>query len=474
MAVFGIDFDLLVLIFKYLSRGDHDGRSSGDLCVSVLHALPEECPVWISHRGQPAFIFVFLCPGPGRHRFPDFAAGLCLCLLIRYFAQRSSNSLAHRGNTLLNSFGFPPFPAAGRPAAFLAVFLVATGAAYVSVNYAKFGTLLNATPYQYQIQYDAKRLAWIHGTMVHPENIPFSLAAHFGLDRIGFRESFPLFSLISKGPSPASLARMDAVEPYASIPDAMPALALLCLLGIAFCGSEKGWPEMGDYTIAVSAFLGGGTAFAFAYLSYRYFHDLYPFLVIPAVLGMGAVQSVSKKPLRWGLRCLVIVLGIWSIAANVAFALSWQPEGFWADPAAKAAFLRFRGRVDSLLPIGELGKPIRYHVGEDLPYFRKGQLLTVVDPPATYRYDGRQWQYLGGSPLHLFNLSVRFPVEQPGKHMAMWFAGRPGACDAIYIVYSDLTRITFCSDHWGNGGVCGPPAEIGRTANIHSAYMRTG
>jgi hypothetical protein len=147
------------------------------------------------------------------------------------------------------------------------------------------------------------------------------------------------------------------------------------------------------------------------------------------------------------------------MAANFAFALSWQREEFWPEPAPQVAFEHLRGRVNALLSFGKL-EPIQYNVGDKLEYLRTGQLLTVVDPPATYRYAGRKWDYVAGARLHLFEVRVRFPAGQSGGRMPLWFAGRMGASDAVYIVYSNPIRIAFCSDHWGFGGVCSAALDV--------------
>jgi len=115
--------------------------------------------------------------------------------------------------------------------------------------------------------------------------------------------------------------------------------------------------------------------------------------------------------------------------------------------------------VDSLVPFGKI-EPIEYRIGAKLEYFRKGQALHVVDPPATYRYDGERWDYVSGVPMHLYRLLVKFPSGHADQHMPLWFAGRFGVSDAVYVVYASPTQVAFCSDHWGGGGACGPAVEI--------------
>ena len=263
---------------------------------------------------------------------------------------------------------------------------------------------------------------------------------------------------------PGSAAKMDLIERYSSISDAMPALGILSILGILF--AAKRGPSRTILALLAAAFAAGCLILSNAYISYRYLHDFYPFLVIAAVLGVGALSSISKKPLRLTVKVLIALAAVWSIAANFAFALKWQREDFWPDPAPRAAFLHARSRIDALLLRGKR-EPIKYHIGDELEYFDPGQLLNVVDPPATYRYDGKRWDYLSGVPLHRFHLLVKFPRGVSLTRMPLWFAGRSGASDAVYLEYLEPTEIHFCFDHWGNGGPCGPTTAIDPGREYH-------
>jgi hypothetical protein len=356
---------------------------------------------------------------------------------------------------LLDWLQFPSPADSGRHAAVLVLCLGITSAVYVAVNHAKFGTWLDPAPYKYHVQYDAARLARIEGKINHLSNIPFALNAYLNPHRIQSTKSFPWVEMVVTGPGPGSAAKIDSIADYTSIPDGMPALAILSIFGVGFALSAK----RQVLPMEAAALAAGCLILPNAYIAYRYLHDFYPFLVMAAILGVGSIRSISPKPLRLALWTLIAAAGIWSIAANFAFALKWQRELFWAEPAPKAAFMRFRHRVDSLVSFGKI-EPIPYSIGDKLEYFLKGQLLTVIDPPATYRYDGERWNYVSGVPMHQFRLLVKFPVGQPDQHMPLWFAGRFGVSDAVYIVYMAPTKVEFCSDHWGGGGACGPATEI--------------
>ena len=344
----------------------------------------------------------------------------------------------------------PRKPASHR--ALLAVSLSLTVMTFVAINHAKFDTWLNPAPFQYNVQYTAGRLRRIQGKISHFSNIPFNSLAYLGPASLRFRPSFPWLLLTNTGPAAGSAAKIDLIEGYSSIPAGMPALAILALLGAGF--GERRWRPM-----LAAAFLAGCTVLTVSFITYRYVHDFYPFLGMAAVLGMGAAQSIANRPRRLAVKSLIAVAGAWSIAANGAFALTEQRESSWAGTQQKLAFLRLRGRIDSFFPAGKM-EPLRYHIGDPVYQLRAGQVLMVDDPPGIYRYDGRQWQHVSGAWLHRFRLRVRFPAGQPNQHLALWYAGRPGASDVIYIVYASDTKLQFCFDHWGTGGACGPLAGI--------------
>jgi hypothetical protein len=377
-----------------------------------------------------------------------FAAFLCLTLLFRRYANGRV--------PFLDRLEIPSPTAAGRHAVFLAVCLTVTALTYVSVNHAKFGTWLNPAPYEHHVQYNAERLARIEGKINHLSNIPFELRAYFGLDRMQFSRSFPWLGLISVGPDIGSPAKIDGIANYTSIPDGMPALTILSIMGLALI--VRDW-RVGALPMIAAAFLAGCLILPNAYIAYRYAHDFYPFLILAAILGLAAVRSISRKPVRRALWILIVTTGIWSMAANFAFALKWQRVDFGPDPVANAAFVRMRSYVDSWTSFGKL-EDVQYKNGDVVGYARTGQLLNVIDPPATYRYDGHRWNYVAGVPPHLFNLLVKFPSGEPNSHMPLWFAGHFGSSDAVFIVYSNPTQVAFCSDHWGTGVVCSPAMEI--------------
>jgi hypothetical protein len=370
---------------------------------------------------------------------------LCVALLIRGFVP------SRRANVLLDWLKFPSPADAVKHGMFIALWIGITIVTYVSVNRAKFGTWLNPAPYQFHIQYDAARLSRIGGSINHFSMIPITLGAYFGPGRMEFESNFPWFNL-TKGPPPPSTAKIDLIDDHSSIPAAMPALAILSILGLFFAVNSGGLRR--TLPVLAAAFAAGCLILPNAFVAYRYVHDYYPFLVISSILGAGAVQSISSKSTRLTATVLIAIAGIWSIAVSFAVTLRWQRENFWPQPGPQAAYYRMRRAVESAIPFG---KP---RDGYTPKYVRNGDVITVIDPPATYQYDGQRWNFVSGAPLHQFRLLVKFPASEPSQRMALWCAGHLGDSDAVSVVYASPTRISFCSDHWGHGGTCGPTMDI--------------
>ena len=58
------------------------------------------------------------------------------------------------------------------------------------------------------------------------------------------------------------------------------------------------------------------------------------------------------------------------------------------------------------------------------------------------------------------SLLVRFPTDAPGRSDPLLVTGRTGAGDLLYVRYLDARRVQFGFDHWGVGGIVGPPVAL--------------
>jgi hypothetical protein len=84
-------------------------------------------------------------------------------------------------------------------------------------------------------------------------------------------------------------------------------------------------------TILLAGLPSAAVFLSFAFISYRYEHDLFPLLFPAAMLGAVRVTQIQKLGLR-RLTIATLVLGAgWSVWANVCFLHELQIRSCWAN-----------------------------------------------------------------------------------------------------------------------------------------------
>jgi hypothetical protein len=84
-----------------------------------------------------------------------------------------------------------------------------------------------------------------------------------------------------------------------------------------------------------------------------------------------------------------------------------------------------------------------------------GRLIVVRSAEPELR-SGRE-SVLPNCPVSLL---VQFPFDATGRSEPLVVTGATGAGDLVYVRYLDARRLQFGFDHWGVGGIVGPPAEL--------------
>jgi hypothetical protein len=192
-----------------------------------------------------------------------------------------------------------------------------SAAMYLMENYQKFGGIWDPMPFRYHVQYDAKRLAHVNGTLFHPNEALSIAAFYFNPSHIRFIEDPPFLALTDPVETPST--PLDLTEPFAALPVAMPALFGLATAGLVFILRTRiyQWTR----PLLFSALASGLSLLAIAGITYRYEHDWYPFLFLGAILGAAAISRIESKKLRWIAVTSFAVAAIWSVAANIGFVL---------------------------------------------------------------------------------------------------------------------------------------------------------
>jgi hypothetical protein len=167
----------------------------------------------------------------------------CAAAFFSFFARVSSGSGSLFSLVLLDlivllpSPGFRTWwshvrlPASAALATTATLVLAVSG--WAGLNAWKFGSPFRAMPLEWNVAFDAERLARIKGSLVSPANLPMTLAFHLGPENIRWTKTFPWVHL-TNDPRFGMFypeAHFDGVEPSASLSAAAPGLLVAALAG---------------------------------------------------------------------------------------------------------------------------------------------------------------------------------------------------------------------------------------------------
>jgi hypothetical protein len=219
------------------------------------------------------------------------------------------------------------------------------------LNYWKFGTALTSQPIALNKQYDRERVQRVKGDLFSLYNLPITLAAYFSPANIEFIGSFPWAFLTTGDPSLASRhpnAHLDYVDPFASLPAAMPELFLAAVAGTALCLARRR-RELRELRAPLCGALAGcGLMLTWGVITYRYLHDMFPWLLLGSAVAVEYLPSIPGKALRRGLAGLLVTATVYAMCVNFAFALCWQRYACYPiRPEKRVAFTDLCTIVDT-------------------------------------------------------------------------------------------------------------------------------
>jgi hypothetical protein len=216
---------------------------------------------------------------------------------------------------------------------------------YVLCNYLKFGTILDGVPLRYTKLYieHPEILEQFGGKLLQLDNVRINAAAYLGRCAIATHPTFPWLKFAQVTILQGGEKHLGA-EPFTSLPSCMPAFCLLALLGLAGLVLARPAGARAAVLPAVGALAGGAYLFFMYYVTQRYAHDLFPFLVISAAVGLHWVLSWRKPVLRWPSLAVLVPLALAGVYVNCAAALFYQREQIWGVPEERRAEFREMGR----------------------------------------------------------------------------------------------------------------------------------
>lgn len=307
---------------------------STNFFVSTEHKVYQESIVWGSALAlaQAVFLACYLMSPKTRWLALSCAAGF-----LAFFARVSSGAGPLFSLLLLVAAWLVPsvrfrafFAGPGLPrragVAFSAT-LLASAVVWAGLNYWKYGQVFTSQPVALNRQFDQERLQRVKGNLVSLYNLPVTLPAYLSPGSIEFKPRFPWAFLTKGDPALARRfpkAHFDTFEPFASLPAGMPELFLAAIAGTAICLARRR-KELWEFRAPMCGALAGcAVIFTFGYISYRYLHDMFPWLAMGSAVAVAVLPSIPGKALRRGLATLFVAAAVYAIGVNFAFALRWQ------------------------------------------------------------------------------------------------------------------------------------------------------
>ena len=320
--------------------------------------------------------------------------------------------------------------------------LAAFAGVFLAYNHARFGTLFDAFPARYHIQYKGERLERIKGTFYHPIQAPPIFYDYlFHLPR--FRASYPWLEF---NPSPAAdVGVVDMHDPHTGALPVMPALAFLAWGGwrsLQKRGRRERW-------LLLLAPLPGLLLLAsIVCISHRYLHEFILLLAPAAAYGVTWAWSAPRR------RSATIALAVFGLFANWAVALVASREVLpWTNVAAQDAHRATRFRVDRWLRSGgSQSQPIVFDPARDsaAPHV-EGVEVQIARSGSRYVYSAGRWQWRSGPPMHRFTVRVPGSAVMAQPRTTILMAGRPPQAEVIAVDRSNASagRYRVCIEHWG-------------------------
>jgi hypothetical protein len=250
------------------------------------------------------------------------------------------------------------------------------------LNYWKYGVVFTTQPIALNQKFDQERLRRVKGDLVSPQNLPLTLSNYFSPENISFDRRFPWVALTLVNPAALAArfpsAHLDSVEPFASLPSAMPAILLAALAGTVLCLAPRRNQFRALRAPLCGALAGCAVVFMWGMLSYRLLHDTFAWLAVGSAIAVTWIPSIERKRLRYGLAGVFVAATAYSMWTNSAFAIVQQRYlAFPIRPEKRFELWGFAKAIDTNGFSGFLDYCSRWRVYIPAASFQSGNL--VVD-----------------------------------------------------------------------------------------------
>ena len=278
------------------------------------------------------------------------------------------------------------------------------------ISWLKYRAPVGGYPLQDQVwtQVNAHRryfLAVNGGTPFSLHFLPSTLVSYFQPAGLHLTSSFPFITVPAHYPIAVGKVVLEQTQPTASIPASMPLLFLLSCWGVVAAFRPRGAGAVSVTRIPlIAAAAGGAGVLFFGFIFNRYSADLLPFLILASAVGLVDICHRIRGRRRFLVNAaasLLVLLAVFSVAANLAIAASPVPQ--WTSTQAK----NYLTVQQSLTPSSQSASVIR---SGPLPYWAPAnQLYATPGCTGLYLSTGYAfWDSPGQQIMHW----TWTPVEQ--------------------------------------------------------------
>ena len=311
-----------------------------------------------------------------------------------------------------------------------------------AINWVKFGTLLGlpmaSQVWTHQNLHRRLMLAANGGRYYNISFLPTTLWAYFRPTGLRLQSFFPFVALPAAPLRPFDGAFFDVIARTPSFSATTPLLFLLGCWAVILVfrrriTTQLKWTRM----LLLAAAVGPCISLVWGYIDPRYLADFLPFFVV------GSIVALVDLWRRWGRRpprvrrvglAAVVVLGAFSVAANVGIAIT--PTAVW-DPGQVQRFVSAQQAISDIT-----GHTLTSDVvhGQTLPYWGPaGQLFVAGDCAGLYVSDGenysiipeqqkQHWTWvpveLGAGVVHTLDVTVHQPDQLVGQSIPLLSTGK--------------------------------------------------
>jgi hypothetical protein len=214
----------------------------------------------------------------------------------------------------------------------LCITLALSAAAWAGLNQWKFGRWLTSQPVELNLEYSKERIAGLKGEIVSAANLPPTLYVYLNPTHIAFTREFPWVvavamnrrKLVELFPS----AHLDIAADVVGLPAAMPELFFGALAGTILVLGRWGARLRTLRAPLCGAMAGCVVMFLFGFMTIRYLHDLFPWLVIGTAGALAWLLTDGPAHRRKLAAAAFAALTVWSMWTM--FALAFMQQRWWA------------------------------------------------------------------------------------------------------------------------------------------------